>query len=150
MELQYLYHPKTYQECIDRINQLTPETKPKWGKMDVGQMLAHCSEIQEVFNGKELKKSPALFKLFKGFIKKAIVNKKPYKHSSPTHPQYKQTSPKKFSEQKSRLLKALEQFKSDYDQGKEVKHTLFGVMPDEERGWGAYKHLDHHLKQFGT
>jgi hypothetical protein len=30
-------------ELIDRINKLTPDTQPRWGKMTSAQMLAHCN-----------------------------------------------------------------------------------------------------------
>jgi hypothetical protein len=30
-------------ELIERINKLTPDTKPEWGKMNVSQMLEHCT-----------------------------------------------------------------------------------------------------------
>jgi hypothetical protein len=30
-------------EMVDRVNKLTPESKPLWGTMNVAQMLAHCN-----------------------------------------------------------------------------------------------------------
>ncbi len=52
MEKKSLYSREVYEKCQGRIEQLTPETQPQWGTMTAAQMLAHCSEIQEVSNGK--------------------------------------------------------------------------------------------------
>lgn len=37
------FDPKVVEELRGRNNQLTKDTQPKWGKMSVGQMLAHCN-----------------------------------------------------------------------------------------------------------
>ncbi len=78
MQKKNLYASEVYENCLNRIEQLTPETRPQWGSMTAAQMLAHCSEIQEVTNGKELKNTPFIAKLFRGMIRNMIVNEKPY------------------------------------------------------------------------
>ena len=52
MEKKSLYSSEVYEKCQSRIEQLTSETQPQWGSMTAAQMLAHCTEIQEVSNGK--------------------------------------------------------------------------------------------------
>lgn len=142
-----LFQSKVYQSCIARIDQIHPDTSPKWGKMTPAQMFSHCAEVQEVLNGKELKNTPFIAKLFKGMIRKMVVGEKDYPKNSQTHPQYKQRETKNFEEEKSRLLAAIGEFVKEETEG---QHTLFGVMTAEERGWAAYKHLNHHLIQFGV
>ncbi len=151
MEQKTLYDQAVYQQIRNRIDQLTSETKPQWGKMGAAQMLAHCSEILEVANGKPLKNTPLLARVFKGMIRKMVVSEKPYPKSTQTHPQYKQKDPKNFENEKLRLLAALERFKEmEGEEAKKVIHPLFGTMSPEEKGWSSYKHLDHHLTQFGV
>ncbi len=82
MEKKSLYASEVYENCLNRIEQLTSETQPQWGTMTAAQMLAHCSEIQEVTNGKELKNRPFIVKLFRGMIRNMVVNEKPYPKSS--------------------------------------------------------------------
>lgn len=142
-----LFDPETYKECLERIDKLTPESRPEWGSMSSAQMLAHCAEIQEVSNGKDLKNTPFIVRLFKGMIRNMVVNDKPYPKSTKTHPQFLQSSEREFNTEKERLLKALDIFVTQ--QKRSSQHPLFGEMSEEERGWGMYKHLDHHLKQFG-
>jgi len=74
MEKKSLYSSEVYEDCQSRIEQLIPETQPQWGSMTAAQMLAHCSEIQEVSNGKELKNTPFIAKLFRGMIRNMVVN----------------------------------------------------------------------------
>jgi len=38
------------QEAIDRINKLTADTQPLWGKMNVAQMLAHLKSQRTSYN----------------------------------------------------------------------------------------------------
>jgi hypothetical protein len=145
-----LYSEAVYQECLKRIEQLTAETRPQWGRMTAAQMLSHSSEILEVSNGKELKNTPFLAKLFKGMIRTMVVNQKPYPKNTKTHPQYRKVSDYDFGMEKKRLLTALDTFSKKEKSAGRPKHPLFGEMTSEERSWGMYKHLDHHLTQFGV
>ena len=65
-------------EFIVRINNLTVDTKPKWGKMNVEQMLAHCNVAYEMaFTDKHPKANPVMRFLLKNFVKKGVVNEVP-------------------------------------------------------------------------
>ncbi len=150
MEKKNLYSSEVYENCLNRIGQLTPETQPQWGTMTAAQMLAHCSEIQAVTNGKELKNTPFIVKLFRGMIRNMVLSEKPYPKSSKTHPQYKQTTDRAFDAEKKRLLAALAQFADGREKTESIEHALFGKMTTDEKGWSMYKHLDHHLTQFGV
>lgn len=149
--MKSLYSPEVYADCLRRIDELTAESKPAWGSMTAAQMLAHCAEIQEVSNGKPLRNTPLLARLFKGMIRSMVVGEKPFPRNTRTHPQYEQTSERDFETEKKRLLDALDQFVNAPKKGIELpEHPLFGAMTAEERGWSMYKHLDHHLSQFGV
>ncbi len=144
-----LYNSEDYRAFLSRIDQLSAESEPQWGSMATAQMLAHCAEILEVSNGKELKNTPFIARLFKGMIRKMVVGDKPFPKNSKTHPQYIQTEECDFETEKARLLAALEAFiQAENSSGR--PHPLFGTMTHDEKGWSAYKHINHHLAQFGT
>lgn len=143
-----LYSDDAYQECLSRIGNLTEETHPQWGVMTAAQMLSHCAEIIEVSNGKGLENTPLIARLFKGMIRKMVVGDEPYPKNAKTHPQYEQKADRDFEEEMERLLAALAQFRSL--KGVPIVHRLFGTLSEEEKGWAAFKHLDHHLGQFGV
>ena len=116
--------------------------------MDAAQMFGHCAEITEVAMGKELQGTPFLIRLIAPLIRRSVLSEKPYTKNSPTHPQYVYADPVEFEEQKTRLLAVLHRLR---DEGpRPYRHTLFGSMSPEESGWVGYKHLDHHLQQFGV
>lgn len=151
MGTTYLYSDDVYRECLSRIDKLRPDSTPEWGSMSPAQMLAHCAEIQEVSNGKALTGTPWFIKPFKGFIRKMVLNDQPYSKGIRTHPQYQMDDEKDFETEKERLKRSIETFVNDVKQEKEVPaHPILGTMTHEERGWGMYKHLDHHLRQFGV
>lgn len=140
-----------YDAVIARINTLNEDSKPEWGRMNVAQMLAHCAEVQEVLNGtKPLKNTPLLLRLVKGMIRKAVVNRVPYKKKSGTHPQYITGNTKQeFQKSKDRLLDAINTERNfSKEEAEAIKHDLFGTMTVEERGVAGWKHVDHHLRQF--
>ena len=143
-----MFDDSVFTEMLGRINALTPESDALWGSMSASQMLAHCAGVQEVGNGKDLVGTPFIAKLMKGFIRKMVVNDKPYAHNVRTHPQYLVRDARDFEEQKKRLIDAVEGLKAGGPVS--MEHSLFGEMTGEERGWVSYKHLDHHLAQFGV
>lgn len=148
---KYLYEENAYKELLNRIEKLNPDTKGQWGKMNPAQMLTHCAEAQEVLNGSKSLKTPFIIKLFRSFIKKLVLSDKPYKKGIKTARQYIVSSEIDFQESKNYLLKSLETFEKQSKRDSESKiHPLFGFMTREEKGWASYKHLDHHLKQFGV
>jgi len=137
---------------IERINQLNSNSKQKWGKMNVGQMLAHCCVTYEfVYDNKHPK--PKGFKkwMLKTFVKKIVTNNTPYKKNGRTAPEFLMTNEKEFNTEKDRLtsyiLKTQELGSNHFDQ--KESHS-FGKLNIIEWNNMFYKHLDHHLSQFGV
>ena len=90
---------------IERINQLSSDSKAEWGKMSVDQMLAHCCITYEfIFDNNHPK--PKGFKkwILKAFVKSIVVNEKPYKKNGRTAPEFIMNNRKDFELEKSRLI----------------------------------------------
>ena len=140
------------QNMITRIETLTTESKGNWGKMSVSQMLAHCSVAYEmVYTDKHPEPNALVKLLLKLFVKKAVVSEKPYPRNGRTAPQFMITSEKDFTEEKTRLisyiLKTAELGEAHFD-GRQ-SHSM-GKLTAKEWSNSFYKHLDHHLTQFGS
>lgn len=141
------------QQMIDRINKLTPDTKPVWGEMNVAQMLAHTNVTYElVYTDKHPKpKNPFMKWVLKSFVKKMVVNEEPYKKNMRTAPHFLMTGAKNFEVEKERLINHIKQTQelgeAHFD-GKE-SHS-FGALNKTEWNNMFAKHLDHHLTQFGV
>lgn len=150
--MKNLFSPKDTNEFINRIEKLTPNTIPQWGKMTVDQMLAHCNVTYEfVFDN--IHPKPNVFKklLFKLFIKNAVVGEKPYKKNEQTAPEFIIKNARNFELEKKRLIDYLhktEALGEAHFDGKE-SHS-FGVLTKQEWNTMFSKHLNHHLTQFGV
>jgi Protein of unknown function (DUF1569) len=151
--MKNLFEQSTYQEIENRIDKLNAETKSQWGKMNVGQMLAHACEPLEYAVGNKHGKQSFIGKIFKPFAKNMFFNETPYKHNSPTAPEFKinPSAVKNFEVEKSRLKNLLKKFNTE---GKNVAgnqaHLFLGKITADEWARTMYKHLDHHLSQFGA
>jgi hypothetical protein len=150
--MKNIFDPKETELVIDRINKLSPTTRPVWGKMSADQMLAHCNVTYEMAFEDKHKKPHGFTKfILKLFVKSTVVGDKPYKKNSKTAPQFLITNARNFVEEKARLtdyLKKAQSLGEDYFDGKE-SHS-FGKLTKQEWNNMFYKHLDHHLTQFGV
>jgi len=140
-------------EIIDRINRLTPNTQHLWGKMSVSQMLAHCNVTYElVYDEDKHPKPKGLMKfIIKLMAKDMVTNEKPFKKSINTAPFFIVKDDKDFEVEKERLINFIiktQQLGEAYFDGKE-SHS-FDVLNKTQWNNMFYKHLDHHLKQFGV
>ncbi len=139
-------------EVITRIQRLNEDSKSLWGKMSVAQMLAHCNVTYEmVFENIHPKPNLILKFILKMLIKKTVVNETPYKHNSNTAPQFIMKDSKEFEKERVRLVNYIyktQELGELYFDGKE-SHS-FGVLTKSEWNNMFYKHLDHHLSQFGV
>ncbi len=153
MAFPNIFEKEVTAQLISRISSLTPESKPLWGKMSVNQMLAHCNvSYAYVYEPEKFKPTPFVLKFFlKLFVKSTVVGEKPYQKSSQTAPDFIIKEEKNFEEEKSRLIAFMEKTQSlgsSYFDGKE-SHS-FGKLTASEWNNLFYKHLDHHLGQFGV
>lgn len=150
--MKNVFNHEVTQELISRVNRLTPQTQPKWGKMNVAQMIAHCNVTYEMVYEDKHKKPGGLMKFFlKAFVKNTVVGEKPYKQSLQTAPQFIIADQRDFEQEKKRLIEFLiktQQLGESHFEGKE-SHS-FGKLTAKEWNTMFYKHLDHHLKQFGV
>lgn len=150
--MKSVFNPNDSAELISRIEKLNANSKANWGKMSVAQMLAHCNVTYElVYDNKHPK--PNAFKKFilKALVKNLVVNEKPYKKSSQTAPEFVIKDEKNFEEEKTRLInhiKKTQELGEAYFDNKE-SHS-FGPLTKTEWNNMFYKHLDHHLTQFGA
>lgn len=152
MALPSLYNKSVSEDIINRINKLTPETQPLWGTMDVARMLAHCCVTYEyIFDERNDKPNFFVKFMLKAFVKSAVVSETPYKHNERTGPAFLIANERDFEKEKTRLVnyinRVVEKGESFF-QGK--ASNSFDVLTPTEWNNLMYKHLDHHLRQFGV
>lgn len=150
--MQNIFNLTDTNELIKRINNLTPNTQPQWGKMNVVQMLAHCNVTYEMIFENNFPKPTGIKKLIlKYIIKNIVVGEKPYKKGIPTAPQFIITDSREFEVEKNRLIhyiNKVQQLGENFFDGKE-SHS-FGKLTKQQWNNMLSKHLNHHLAQFGV
>jgi hypothetical protein len=146
------FNPADVIALIYRVNKLKPDSKPLWGKMTAAQMLAHCNVSYEmVYTDKHPRPNFFMKLILKMLVKNKVVGPEPYKHNSPTAPAFLIKDDKNFEAEKTRLLSHLnqtQQLGEEYFHNKES--NSFGKLSAAEWSTLFYKHLDHHLGQFGV
>ena len=153
--MKRLFDPHENNLIKERINKLTPGSRALWGEMNVSQMLAHLQQPILVAFGQLKLKGGLMALLFGKIAKKQMVNDKPFKKNIPTMKEFKftgkNTPQKEFLKEKDILLSYVDRFIKD---GPEVianeTHPFFGRLTLEEWDILQWKHLDHHLRQFGV
>ncbi len=150
--MKNIFDKEVSDEVIARIKKLTPQTLAQWGKMTVGQMLAHCCVTYEmVFEDSHPKATGFKKLMLKLFVKGVVTNEKPYAKNSRTAPQFIITDPREFDKEKSRLIAYLNRVQALGEKHFEEKESnSFGKLTAVEWNNSFYKHLDHHLTQFGV
>ncbi len=152
MALPNIFSKNVSDEIVHRINALNASSEPQWGKMDVAKMLAHCNVTYEMAFT-DIHPKPNFFVKFilKSFVKNSVVNEVPYKNNSSTAPQFIIKSDKNFEDEKTRLVAYIQQAQQlgeNHFDGLE-SHS-FGTLSKSEWNNMFYKHLNHHLGQFGV
>ncbi len=152
MSLPNIFTTEVSAEIVNRINKLTANTPAQWGKMSVNQMLAHCNVTYEmIYENIHPKPNFLMGFILKTFVKSKVVGEGTYPKSSPTAPQFVIKNQPDFDLQKTRLIDYInrtQQLGGNAFDGKE-SHS-FGILNTSEWNNMMYKHLHHHLTQFGV
>lgn len=152
MALPNIFTKEVADTIIDRINHLKPVSQANWGKMSVSEMLAHCNVTYELAY-ENIHPEPNFLMSFilKMLVKKTVTNEVPYKHSMQTAPAFIIKDSRDFEVEKKRLIDYIvktQQLGETYFDGR--KSHSFGALTKNEWNNMFYKHLDHHLSQFGA
>lgn len=149
MEIKNLFDTAVKQEIINRLNKLSPQSQRQWGKMDVAQMLAHLQVPIGVALGTHTVKGNLLMKLILPLFKKKLYDEKPWKQGLPTDKTFIMTGKTKdFELERNKLMDMVSRF-TEANMVNE-KHPIFGRLTKEQWSKASWKHIDHHLKQFGA
>lgn len=152
MGLPNIFSKAVSGDIIKRIDQLSATTKPVWGKMSVSQMLAHCNVTYEmVYEDKHPRPNFLMRFILKAFVKKLVTGETAYKHSAQTAPAFLIKDQRDFETEKKRLVNYITKTQAYGEAAFNNKLSLsFGRLTTTEWNNMFYKHLDHHLTQFGV
>ena len=149
--MKNLFEPSSTTEIRSRIESLRPDSGRHWGTMNVAQMLAHCSAWMEMAAG--LKSPPRSFigRVVGKMAKKSVLGEEPIRRNMPTEKSLIVQDERNFAAEQRRLLDWVDRFSTGGPrQCTTHPHCFFGSMTPIEWAVMGYKHIDHHLRQFGA
>jgi hypothetical protein len=145
-----LFNANTEQEIIQRIQTLSIDSKALWGKMNISQMLEHVILCEDMYLGTNQVKRVFIGRILGGTLFKMVLkNDKPFTKGSPTAQELTPVGDAADVEsQKSVWISKIQENRiHPIDQ---FIHPFFGSMNKEQIGYLNFKHIDHHLRQFGA
>lgn len=150
-DLKTIFDAPTRERLIDRIYSLDQNSSEQCGKMNVSRMVKHCTLWNEMALGKTDFKQAFIGRLFgKIALKSMIKDEKPLPRNMGSLPELivgEQSDDLYFL--KKQWITSLEEYSYLKDDHKFV-HSFFGKLNKKQTGLLAYKHSDHHLRQFGV
>ncbi len=148
-----LFDARVVTQVKARLGQLEPQSERRWGTMSAAQMVAHCAVSMQWAVGEVVPEKAALPARMMGRLVKPLVlrNDDPMRKKSPTVKSLIVADERDLGTERERLVELIDRFAAG---GAEActnhAHSFFGRMTPEEWAILMYKHLDHHLRQFGV
>jgi hypothetical protein len=143
--------PHAVNELLVRTEKLNPDIKANWGLMSATEMLVHCNMAhQGILKAPKADKPATIKQLISKFIFFKIRSKFPKLAKGPKRFQTAGNAPgASFEEEKSKFIHILNKYpKLDYTL--EASHPIFGPLNHQQWGIFVWRHVDHHLRQFGV
>jgi uncharacterized protein DUF1569 len=136
-----------------RLAKLEPQSAAHWGEMTAAQMLAHCSASMQWAVGDTVPETGSFLARLMGRLVKPMVfrNEDPLRKNSPTAKSLIVADERDFRTERERLSGLIDRFVAAGVAGcTKNPHSFFGTLTPDEWAILMYKHLDHHLRQFGA
>ncbi|MEA2328870.1 MAG: hypothetical protein QOE68_3829 [Thermoanaerobaculia bacterium] len=135
---------------LQRLGALQADSPRLWGKMNAAQMVTHCARALETGTGDRPMKQKLIGKILMPFFRKSILGERPFSRNGPTDPSFVVADEREFTTERQKLVDLIDKFvQRGSDAAGQETHAFFGTMTGQEWGELTYKHIDHHLQQFG-
>lgn len=130
---------------------LRPDSERLWGKMNTAQALAHCSAGLELAFGERTPPRAFIGRILGPIIKPlALGNDEPMRKNSPTVEGLVVNDDRDLAKEQERLRGMIDRFAAGGPAAcTSHPHSFFGRLTPGQWAVLMYKHLDHHLRQFG-
>ena len=148
--MKSIFNKENNQQILDRLEKLSADSTAQWGKMNVYQMARHCTLWDEWVHGRN---NPTYTRSLLGWIFGRWALKSSVKDDTPMQRNIPTSSDLVIREKSGNLTLQKRQWAelvaayAHYSNPAFI-HDFFGKMTQEEIGIFAYKHADHHLRQF--
>jgi hypothetical protein len=144
-----LWNVQAREELLDRLERLRPESKPRWGRMNAPQMLAHLRMWMQMATG-EIRTANKKLPLRYPLVKQLLIYWLPFPKGVPTAPELISRETQDWATEYAAVRAYLQSLEAASPGSEWPEHPAFGTITT--RAWGvlAYRHTDHHFNQFGV
>jgi len=147
--MKNLFNESDKSELIERINKLTSDTVPEWGKMNVSQMLEHCTVSVRLALGEIKPEMNEEYLRLGRLVKDKVFESEVFSKELPTTKEFIIVDKGNFDLNKNTFINYINRFaNSDIKIELKGNHPYFGELTMEEWSKLIWKHTNHHLKQF--
>jgi hypothetical protein len=145
-----LVDPADRASIVRRIGSLTDASRPRWGALTVGRMLCHLGDVYEAQYANAGRAFPGKLP-FRAFpLKHLALYVIPFPRGVKVPRALFKTEPGELAEDTARVQRLTEEYPDRAGRNGWPGHPYFGPLTPAEWGVFNYKHLDHHLRQFGA
>jgi len=146
--MKTIFDEATRQEIINRINTIDSSSARQWGKMNAYQMVKHCKLWEEMILINKPEPRAFIGRIFGRIALKTVLkDDAPLRRNTPTLPTMVITGDGDITAEKADWIALIQTYPEKAPN--EFIHPFFGRINRDQIGWMAYKHTDHHLRQFG-
>lgn len=148
------FDPSAAEELHRRLDRLRPDAERRWGRMTAHQAIAHMSDAfrMGLLERPVPDRSTRLLRTAGRWIAFHTPLPWPKGFRAPRELDQQQagTPPGTWERDLEALHAALDRFVADPERLDRNVHGVFGPLTRREWGVWAYRHTDHHLRQFGV
>jgi hypothetical protein len=150
--MKHLFDATRVDEVKERLGHLRPASQRQWGKMTASQAVAHCTVGMEMAVGDRVPPRMFLGRIMGRMVKPLVLrNDEPMRRNTPTVPGMVVDDDRDLEAERQKLSRLIDRFAAAGPAGCTTRpHSFFGHLAPEEWAILMYKHLDHHLRQFGV
>jgi hypothetical protein len=149
--MKTVFDSATRDELLRRIDAVQPGSQRQWGKMSAAQMFEHTARTLEMPTGKRPPQRVFIGKLISWMFKKQFLGEKPFGKNSPTGADFIVHDEPALDAGREKVKSLLRELCAGGEKGCDGRvHAFFGPLTGAEWGVSTYKHVDHHLRQFGA
>jgi hypothetical protein len=147
--MKSVWNARDQRDLHDRITRLTTSTPGRWGKFTAPQMVMHLCDSLRMASGEmviplrnmALRYTP---------IKEVVIYWAPFPRNAPTAPELLTRPPSEWRADIAELQSRLDDFVRRGESAATAVHPAFGHLTPKQWGVLVYRHMDHHLRQFGV
>ena len=147
--MKSIWQDETRRELSDRVGAVVWDRRAEWGKFSAPKMVCHLADSLKMAMG-DLKVPSKRLPIRYPPLKQFIIYLAPFPRSAPTAPELLVRAPREWANDIADVQDLLARAGSARTTATWPEHPAFGKL--SKRAWGVliYRHMDHHLRQFGA